>query len=199
MEAKMWKSNRCIALLGLAVAACNFPEVSVQQASSSSAVSSSSASSSGGQGAGGATSSTTTGSGGAGGSGGTGGDPCTPGDCSTGLDKDGDGHADAQCAAEVDGGRPGDDCDDCDRDVHPEQSAWFADPRPSGGYDYDCSGEEDLEHDARDCGGLLGCGTNNVFLSSEPVPCGQTAEFGDCLPGLTCTFERDEFRQQRCH
>ena len=34
------------------------------------------------------------------------------------------------------------DCDDGDRETHPSQSNYFAQPRGAGGYDYNCDGQE---------------------------------------------------------
>ena len=96
------------------------------------------------------------------------------------------------------GGLPLDDCDDCDENVFGGQTAYFAEQRRSGGYDYDCNGTEEYRYTSSQCEGLLGCGRSNIFLSSGIVPCGESHEFGDCLSGIVCSFSRDIDRQQTC-
>ena len=48
---------------------------------------------------------------------------------------------------DLDGHSPPGDCDDDDPDVFPGQTAYFAVPRSSGSFDYDCDGVESVEVD----------------------------------------------------
>ncbi|WP_438032095.1 hypothetical protein [Sorangium sp. So ce204] len=94
------------------------------------------------------------------------------------CDADKDGYLSIACEG-------GDDCNDDNPSVHPNQPSTFYDaPIPPGrSFDYDCSGEEETEFAAVKCAGLLVCATaSSVFLSD--VPCGSRGPFGSC--DLTC-------------
>jgi hypothetical protein len=93
------------------------------------------------------------------------------------CDQDGDQHlARGRCG--------GDDCDDSDADVSPDQTGYFADRHETVGYDYDCSGAPEQEHlVVVDCSGLslVTCPTEDVgFLGSLPM-CGQGGRWGRCV------------------
>jgi hypothetical protein len=78
----------------------------------------------------------------------------------------------------------GEDCDDTDPEIFPEQPEYFAEPRDNGTYDYDCSGHPELEQtDAIVCTGfsLLSCPTDQQgFLGSLPA-CGEKGRWGKCV------------------
>jgi hypothetical protein len=98
-------------------------------------------------------------------------DPC---------DVDGDEHlAKGKCG--------GDDCDDTDDRVWPGQPDYFAERQANVGFDYDCSGEPELEETkAVACAGLVSCPSGTGFLESLPA-CGEVGDYGTCKSaGLGC-------------
>ncbi|XYH94202.1 hypothetical protein ACMHYB_41150 [Sorangium sp. So ce1128] len=100
-----------------------------------------------------------------------------PVDC----DADDDGYRSKACEG-------GNDCNDDNPMVHPGQpSMFYGTPiAPGGGFDYDCSGEEEREFQAVNCSNILPlCGAaSNVFQAD--VPCGSRTSFGSC--NTTCQF-----------
>jgi hypothetical protein len=132
-----------------------------------------------------------TGGRGATGGGGRGGAP----DC----DVDDDGHLAADVAA-----CGGLDCDDHDPDAHLGQLGFFQEARTSGGFDYDCSGEEESQFSsALDCSrlGLANC-SGEGFSSSIPA-CGNLGTWIRCVPtlpplSLLCTSETIGTRRMSC-
>lgn len=119
------------------------------------------------------------GGGGAQGTPGPGGGPSSAGSGGApgGCDTDHDGHlARGTCG--------GEDCDDGDPEIFPEQPDYFAEPRDNGSYDYDCSGHPEQEQtDALVCTGfsLLNCPTDQQgFLGSLPA-CGEEGRWGKCV------------------
>ncbi|WP_437522464.1 hypothetical protein WME79_31670 [Sorangium sp. So ce726] len=94
------------------------------------------------------------------------------------CDADDDGYLSIACEG-------GDDCNDDNPSVHPNQPSTFYDApfSPGRSFDYDCSGVEETEFASVKCSGLLVCAAkSNVFLSD--VPCGGRGPFGSC--DLTC-------------
>jgi hypothetical protein len=99
------------------------------------------------------------------------------------VDGDGDGYDGLTdtCAS-------GTDCDDGDADVHPGQTNFFDTPRGDGSFDYDCSGNDELE--LTDVyGGSLGSAcdsydddddNNDLGWQSNLKPCGQSGTFLYC-------------------
>jgi hypothetical protein len=77
----------------------------------------------------------------------------------------------------------GDDCADNDPDVFPDQTKFFAARNKAGTFDYDCSGDPELEHpDATQCSRLPLSECEAVadgFLDSVPA-CGETGQWGGC-------------------
>jgi hypothetical protein len=125
-----------------------------------------------------------TGSGGASGSAGA--DPC---------DQDGDGVRRLSCQ--------GTDCDDGNRDVHPDQQDWFATPRADQSFDYDCDDRDEQEFPEPVVCNLLGLGGCNVaerFLGRAPA-CGQPGSWGTCRPGTLSCVESptNPGKIMRCH
>jgi hypothetical protein len=123
---------------------------------------------------------------------------CTRGACVSGrcvgvlIDEDGDGFASATLGA------CGLDCDDSDDRVFPGQTEYFVEPRADGGWDYDCSGGNDLLFPD----GTLGS-CNMAIRPCQPgwsgtFPfCGDIARYiarSDCAARI-CEIED---RQQRC-
>ncbi|WP_437302258.1 hypothetical protein [Sorangium sp. So ce388] len=180
--------HRCLALVALPAAtaalsaACSFPDVvftdppsagggGASATASSDAAGGEGTAAAGGGGSGGATSSS--GSGGSGGAtsssasgtGGGGGVDC---------DVDGDGYLSAEC-------EDGTDCNDDNADVHPDQPNTFHDKpiRPGGGFDYDCSGEEEPQIPAVRCEAGGPCrDASNVYLLE--TACGEPGPVGSC-------------------
>ncbi|AUX45446.1 uncharacterized protein SOCE26_069370 [Sorangium cellulosum] len=89
------------------------------------------------------------------------------------CDVDEDGYRSATCEG-------GDDCNDNNRLVHPNQPSTFYDTpiSPGGGFDYDCSGGEERELPAVSCSGLVCTAATNVFLAN--VRCGSRGPLGNC-------------------
>ncbi|XXY50825.1 hypothetical protein WME91_06735 [Sorangium sp. So ce269] len=183
--------HRCLALVALPAAtaalsaACSFPDVVFTDPSSAGGGGASATASSDAAGGGGGTAASdgSGGSGGSGeatsssGSGGSGG--ATSGSGSGGgggvnCDADGDGYLSTECEG-------GTDCLDDNADVHPDQPNTFHDKpiRPGGGFDYDCSGEEEPQIPAVRCEGSGPCrDASNVFLLD--TACGESGPFGSC-------------------
>lgn len=139
------------------------------------------------------------GQGGVAAAGSSGGDAAQGGDANPECDQDGDEHlARGKCG--------GDDCDDSDADVSPDQTEYFADRDEVVGYDYDCSGGPEQEQQAAVvCSGLTvgPCPTDETgFLGSLPA-CGEVGRWGICIktpPLDTCDeMVRDELTRMRCH
>lgn len=163
---------------------CSFPDVDVVSTppDSGTTTTTSATGSGGSSGDGGSTTSSTTtsGAGGAGGAGGS--NPC---------DKDGDGHLSRDCV--------GDDCDDDDVLVHPDQpTKWFETPSKHMGFDYDCSHEEEQEFLTAGCSGAICSDATGVYLSLVPVGCGLDAAWGDCSLVL-CSADVKTTKTVRCH
>ncbi len=126
----------------------------------------------------------------AGGAGGSSGDSAAGGGggvCKTPCDCDEDGVKSVACA--------GTDCADDDANVKPGQIIHFIDAssNPSIGFDFDCSGAAEREHDTPvKCLGLalVACDTKTQgFLETLP-PCGQSGDWGTCKKG-TVACEKD--------
>lgn len=147
-----------------------------------------SAGSSGGAGGGAGASGATGDAGTNGGSGGGGGNCC---DC------DGDQVESQTCG--------GTDCDDDDSRVKPGQTLYFGVPSATVGWDYDCSGEIEVENETITQCGLLGLGavcTNQPqgWLAAVPPPCGDTGRWGKCRLGLVCSDDViDANKIMNCH
>lgn len=94
----------------------------------------------------------------------------------------------------------GNDCDDADADAWPGQTEYFFDERAGGGWDYDCSGAIEREHDAVDCSGIPSCDTMvQGFLVVEPE-CGTRQDWGKCeAPSLVCQPSKISTEPVRCH
>lgn len=99
----------------------------------------------------------------------------------------------------------GDDCDDQDADVSPEQSGYFAERQAHVDYDYDCSGTAEQEQMAAIvCSGVAvgPCPTETGFLKTLPA-CGEVGVWGTCVktpPLNTCDQKVvDNGRRMRCH
>jgi hypothetical protein len=117
------------------------------------------------------------------------------------CDCDGDGVNGPQCAM-----MPPVDCDDMNRDVHPNQTMFFDKPADMNrGYDYDCSNAIEREFGSVDCNALLGvmCNTmTEAFLGTTPPACGQPGKWGKCVlsGGVNCVEDvKDTSRVVRCH
>ncbi|AUX33865.1 MULTISPECIES: hypothetical protein [Sorangium] len=168
-------------------AGCSFPDVVFTEPASSSAGTAGATASSGAAGGGGGVASggagaAASGGGGGGeaasGSGGSGGATSGSGGGGGGMidcDADGDGYPSIACEG-------GTDCDDRHAQVHPDQPNTFYDTpiRPGGGFDYDCSGEEEPQIPAVSCEGGGACrNASNVYLVEE-VACGDPGPVGSC-------------------
>ncbi|XYH92851.1 hypothetical protein ACMHYB_33910 [Sorangium sp. So ce1128] len=182
--------HRCLALVALPAAtaalsaACSFPDAVFTDPSSSggggaSATASSDAAGGGGGAAasGGGGSGESTSSAGSGGGGGGGGATSSAGAGGGGgvdCDADGDGYLSTECEG-------GTDCNDDHAEVHPDQPNTFHDKPigPGGGFDYDCSGEEEPQIPAVYCEAGGPCrDASNVYLLD--VACGEPGPFGRC-------------------
>ncbi|WP_437275440.1 hypothetical protein WME90_29880 [Sorangium sp. So ce375] len=122
----------------------------------------------------------TSGSGGGSATSGSGGGSATSSSATSGsgggtvdCDADKDGYLSIACEG-------GDDCNDGNPLVHPNQPSTFYDtPIPPGrSFDYDCSGEEEAEFRSITCSGLVCTAGNSVFLTE--VACGNRGPFGSC-------------------
>lgn len=176
---------------------CTFPDVTIIQGAGGAGATSSvgAAAGSGGTAAGGAGGGAEVGGGGTGGVGGSGGVPV----CGTveSCDLDCDGELAERCG--------GDDCDDDDDLVFSTQTSWFTSPRKNGGgYDYDCSGEEEQLYPTFLCSQPLGLCATSAFgflVDAEaqiPVACGATTTYGKCeLVSCKTQVQTDVF--QACH
>lgn len=132
----------------------------------------------------------------------TGGDPSTggtSGECEEPCDCDGDGalRDDVECG--------GDDCDDDDNRVFPDQTMFFSTPANEViGFDYNCDGDIQRppgQDQTLNCAAIsLGsCSTTQGF---EELPvCGGRADWGTCVSGtLKCVFSSvEDNRIMRCH
>ena len=99
----------------------------------------------------------------------------------------------------------GDDCDDQDAKVSPDQSGYFAERQAHVDYDYDCSGTAEQEQMAAIvCSGIAvgPCPTETGFLKTLPA-CGEVGAWGTCIktpPLNTCDQKVvDNGRRMRCH
>lgn len=99
----------------------------------------------------------------------------------------------------------GDDCDDNDPDVRPDQSDYFDESQPRVGYDYDCSGAPDREQsEPIVCMGLapIECPTEETgFLGALPA-CGEVGNWGKCVQGSAlepCVEDVVTTPRMRCH
>jgi hypothetical protein len=119
------------------------------------------------------------------------------GTAAAGCDIDGDHHASTgKCG--------GDDCDDHDARVSPDQSSYFAERQSQVDFDYDCNGEEEQEQPAAIvCSGVAvgECPTESGFLKTLPA-CGEMGMWGTCKktpPLNTCDASVvDVARRMRC-
>lgn len=125
--------------------------------------------------------------------GGTGGKTAAGGsDC----DGDGDGH-------DAEGSCGGDDCDDADERVHPGQTSYYSERQERVGFDYDCSGRPEPEHQRLlMCTGLAlaACPTDDSGFLDELPACGEPGSWGTCQTGTVACEEQvlDEL-PMRCH
>jgi hypothetical protein len=127
----------------------------------------------GSSGAGAASGSMAQGGSGAGGQGGVGGSSSGSGGIPPGCDDDGDRVAsDAENCG-------GEDCDDSNDDVYPEQTRYSSEPRSDGGFDYNC--DESVEREPLVQCALVGgaCPPDQGFL--DDVACGQVGRWGTCM------------------
>ncbi|WP_438003029.1 hypothetical protein WME89_29370 [Sorangium sp. So ce321] len=183
--------HRCLALVALPAAtaalsaACSFPDVVFTDPSSAGGGGASATASSDAAGGGGDTAAS--GGGGSGGSGGSGEATSSSGGGGSGgatsgtgggggvnCDVDGDGYPSTGCEG-------GTDCNDDNADVHPGQPNTFHDKpiRPDGGFDYDCSGEEEPQIPSVYCQAGGPCrDASNVYLLD--VACGDPGPVGSC-------------------
>jgi hypothetical protein len=99
----------------------------------------------------------------------------------------------------------GDDCDDSDADVSPDQSDYFDQSQPRVGYDYDCSGAPEREQSQPIvCTGLtvVECPTGQPgFLGTLPA-CGEVGNWGQCVKGSAlepCVEDVVATPRMRCH
>jgi hypothetical protein len=98
----------------------------------------------------------------------------------------------------------GDDCDDSDDRVSPDQTEYFGERQKNVDFDYDCSGAPEQEEVmAVVCPGVVGpCPTETGFLKSLPA-CGETGSYGTCVkqaPLDTCVEKvLDAEHRMRCH
>jgi hypothetical protein len=116
---------------------------------------------------------------------------CDPCDC------DHDGYLAEACA--------GDDCDDEDGRVHPDQQKYFDTASPTVGFDFDCSTTTDRDPALNvvvQCAGLslLACEQAlQGFIGAMPA-CGEVGDWGTCRAnGLVCEPDIYEQRRMRCH
>lgn len=122
--------------------------------------------------------------------------PCLEGACEQGecvftpLDADGDGYAPVPAGQECDvkSGLKAGDCDDDDERVYPDQRSYFEEERKSGGWDYNCDGQETTHLPIRDgfhCDSLpvSQCEPSSswFFLSIYFGDCGQRNYATNCL------------------
>ena len=135
-------------------------------------------------------------SGGDGGSGASGGATSSGGSggCAEECDCDGDDALSEVCA--------GDDCDDHNDRVFPEQVLYFDVSAGTIGFDYNCDDRSEQEFgDAIDCAGLslVECDeAEQGFLDSLPT-CGNSGPWGTCVAGtLTCMDQEIDRRVMRC-
>ncbi len=116
-------------------------------------------------------------------------------------DADGDGHGDPQRAKRACPApgwvTSGDDCNDGDPEVHPQQTKYFAQPQSLGTgkpFDYDCDGLEERGYDtlaapctvSYDCRGASGwCAAGGTRADCRGIPaCGEVGAFQErCLYG----------------
>jgi hypothetical protein len=117
------------------------------------------------------------------------------------CDRDEDGSESEACG--------GEDCDDNDPDVHPEQTRYFVTPNESVGFDYNCSGpiERDPSEPSLSCSlELAQCDPTAQGFMGETLPeCGKQGDWGQCaqvqvvgLPGM-CSAQKLETRRAGCH
>ncbi len=96
----------------------------------------------------------------------------------------------------------GDDCDDHDPLVYPEEDIYYAaaSKNPAVGFDYDCSGVADRNPKLDvvvNCNSLaLPCPSTIGFLGTVAPACGKPGDWGTCKPnGLVCAndvIEKDK-------
>jgi hypothetical protein len=113
--------------------------------------------------------------------------------CADECDCDGDG-------APAQGVCGGDDCDDDDPDTLPGQEKFFYGERAAGGWDYDCSGQIELEHEALDCSGIPSCNlVDQGFVVPEPQ-CGTDQDWGRCVDdSVICMTNTLSSEPVNCH
>jgi hypothetical protein len=98
----------------------------------------------------------------------------------------------------------GDDCDDSDPQVSPDQVGYFAARHPNVDFDYNCNKVPEQEQMAAVvCSSLGPCPTGvSGFLNALPA-CGELGEWGKCVktpPLNTCDkMVIDAQRRMRCH
>jgi hypothetical protein len=99
----------------------------------------------------------------------------------------------------------GDDCDDTDSNVSPDQTDYFDEPQPRVDYDYDCSGAPEREQtEPIVCTGLtvVECPTDQTgFLGVLPA-CGEVGNWGTCVKGSAlepCVEDVVTTPRMRCH
>ncbi|NUP12560.1 MAG: hypothetical protein HOW73_41480 [Polyangiaceae bacterium] len=116
------------------------------------------------------------------------------------VDADGDGYLSPVSAIECEslpaylGKDP--DCDDGDDSTHPDQTTFFAVPRPGGNWDYDCSGAVETEYPwtcQSPCEDWLP-------VSPGAQGCGDSSSMKTCNLLLGClTPGTGSVQTQRCH
>ena len=122
----------------------------------------------------------------------------------------GGGNVADECDRDDDGFRArgacgGDDCDDTDAQVAPDQMGYFASRQPNVDFDYNCDASAEQEQiSAVACSGLsIGACPTDIegFLGSLP-PCGEVGPWGKCAktpPLNTCDKAViDAERRMRC-
>lgn len=116
-------------------------------------------------------------------------EPAPTKDCYRECDCDNDGFESTSCG--------GPDCDDFDKNVRPDQTAYFSHPAPNPGigFDYNCDGQLDRapEDVLLNCSLLL-CGEGGQGFSGAVPDCGQPGTWSACvstvsLLSLICTAQ----------
>jgi len=114
---------------------------------------------------------------------------CAAGTCNTYYqDRDGDGYAGATgtyCGQTPPTGwiatTNGVDCCDTDINAHPGQTGYFATARTGcGGYDYNCSGTDELQYPSGNVTCTLGSSCGGNSWCSPPPACGVAGNFCQC-------------------
>ncbi len=119
-------------------------------------------------------------------------------ECADDCDCDEDGEKAMACG--------GEDCDDHDDRVYPEQPLFFGEASSNSdvGFDYNCSGGAEREPELNailSCGKLLQLGCEGEGFKDQKPACGATGTWGECeWDGLKCVFSPlVESERMKCH